>query len=67
MEYKNGFYVYRPKEDVNYIGELSVVQIIEVIEGEIWLTGVGDSFDIDFANSVGEIGKMVMTQEGVEQ
>jgi hypothetical protein len=65
MEYENGFYIYTPnKEGAEGMTELSMPQVIEIIEGDIWLTGVGGDFDIDYVKAVGTIGKMVMTQEG---
>jgi hypothetical protein len=65
MNYENGFYIYTPsKEGAEDIHELSMPQVIEIIEGEIWLTGVNGGFDIDYAQAVGVIGKMVMSQEG---
>ena len=65
MKYENGFYIYTPsKEGAEGMTELSIPQVIEIIEGGIWLTGVGGDFDIDYVKAVGAIGKMVMTQEG---
>lgn len=65
MEYKNGFYIYTPsKETEEGMTELSIPQVIEVIEGEVWLTGVGDIFDLDYVQALGVIGKMVMSQDG---
>ena len=65
MEYENGFYIYTPsKETEEGMTELSMPQVIEVIEGEIWLTGVSDTFDLDYVQALGEIGKMVMSQDG---
>ena len=63
-EYKNGFYAYAPKSDSNHLGGLSVPQVIEIIESEVWVTGMDETFDIDYAEAHGVIGKMVMTQEG---
>ena len=65
MNYDNGFYIYTPNEDNQIMDELSIPQVIEIIEDEIWLTGTLQSFDIDYAEAVGTIGKMVMSQEGV--
>ena len=66
MNYENGFYIYHPTPEVEEgMHELSIPQIIEIIEGEIWLTGVSGTFDIHYAEAVGVIGKMVMSQEGV--
>ena len=65
MEYENGFYIYHPTpEGEEGMHELSIPQIIEIIEGEIWLTGVNEAFDIHYAEAVGVIGEMVMSQEG---
>ena len=66
MEYENGFYIYTPsKEGAEGMHEFSMPQVIEIIESDIWLTGMDEMFDIDYAKSVGTIGKMVMTQDGV--
>tara|TARA_R110002051_G_scaffold310971_1_gene384479 strand:+ start:248 stop:466 length:219 start_codon:yes stop_codon:yes gene_type:complete len=65
MEYENGFYVYIPSEEAaEDMHELSIPQVIEIIEGEVWLSGTIESFDTDYAESVGNIGKMVMSQDG---
>tara|TARA_R110000772_G_scaffold152088_1_gene262893 strand:- start:438 stop:641 length:204 start_codon:yes stop_codon:yes gene_type:complete len=64
MNYENGFYIYTPRSDSNYLGGLSVPQVIEIIESEVWVTGMDETFDIDFVHSVGTIGKMLMSQEG---
>lgn len=65
MEYENGFYIYTPnKETEEGMTELSMPQVIEIIEDEVWLTGVGDTFDLDYVQALGVIGKMVMSQDG---
>tara|TARA_R110000822_G_scaffold23066_1_gene71584 strand:- start:1820 stop:2026 length:207 start_codon:yes stop_codon:yes gene_type:complete len=65
MNYENGFYIYTPsKEGAEGMHELSIPQVIQIIEGEIWLTGVSGSFDIDYAKAIGVVGKMVMDEEG---
>jgi hypothetical protein len=65
MNYENGFYIYTPsKEAAEGMHELSMPQVIEIIEGEIWLTGVNGGFDIDYAEAVGTIGKILMSQDG---
>lgn len=68
MEYENGFYIFTPtKEGEEGMHEFSIPQVIEIIEGEIWLTGVHGNFDIDYAQAIGVIGKMVMSQDGTIQ
>jgi hypothetical protein len=67
MEYENGFYIYTPRSDSNHMGGLSVPQVIEIIESEVWVTGMNETFDIDFTQAAGTIGKMVMSQDGVTQ
>jgi hypothetical protein len=65
-EYKNGLYTYLPSKDVEeQMSAISLPQVIEIIEGEVWLTGVSQSFDVDYVDALGAIGKMVMSQEGV--
>tara|TARA_R110000803_G_scaffold95395_3_gene163375 strand:- start:11772 stop:11978 length:207 start_codon:yes stop_codon:yes gene_type:complete len=65
MDYENGFYIYTPsKEGAEGMHELSMPQVIQIIEGEIWLTGVYQDFDIDYVEALGVIGKMVMDEEG---
>jgi len=66
MKYENGFYAYLPsKEGAEGMHELSIPQVIQIIEGQIWLTGVSGDFDIDYALAVGTIGKMLMNEDGV--
>ena len=66
MNYENGFYIYTPSKDAEEgMHELSWHQVIKIIEGDVWLTGCDEAFDIDYANAVGTIGAMVMSQEGV--
>ena len=65
MSLENGFYTYIPNKDAEEgMSELSLPQVIEVIEGEVWLTGISESFDLDYTSALGEIGKMVMSQDG---
>lgn len=64
MEYENGFYAYIPNEDAQQMDGLSLPQVIEIIELDIWVTGTVDSFDIDYAQAVGTIGKILMKQDG---
>ena len=64
-EYKNGFYAYTPsKEAEEGMHELSIPQIIQVIEGEVWLTGINGGWEIDYVAAIGEVGKMVMSEDG---
>jgi len=66
MEYEDGFYIYTPNaESEERIYELSWHMVIEILEDDIYLHGHTQAFTIDYVNSVGTIGKMVMTQEGV--
>lgn len=66
MTYENGFYTYLPGKDADeQMDELSLPQVIEIIEGEVWLTGVDVVHDIDYVNALGTIGNMVMSQDGV--
>ena len=64
-EYENGFYAYSPKRDNEDMCELSIPQVIQVIEGEVWLTGVQHDFHIDYVLAVGNIGRMVMDENGM--
>ncbi len=65
MEYENGFYIYTPSPEAEEgMHELSLPQIIQIIEGSIWLTGVSGEFDIDYAEAIGSIGRMVMSEGG---
>ncbi len=65
MEYENGFYIYTPSLDAaEGMHELSLPQVIQIIEGSIWLTGVSGDFDIDYTEAMGHIGKMVMNEDG---
>ena len=58
-KYENGFYAYMPtKEGAEGMHDLSIPQVIEIIEGEVWVTGVGGDFDIDYVKAVGEIGRV---------
>ena len=67
MNYENGFYAYTPKKDSQHMGGLSVPQVIEIIEMEVWVTGMDETFELDFAKAVGVIGKMLMSQDGIIQ
>ena len=65
MELESGFYTYTPraetKEDMH---ELSLPQVIQVIEDEVWLTGLSAGHCLDYVQAVGIIGKMVMDESG---
>lgn len=63
-DYENGFYIYTPNENNNDMCELNLHQIIQIIESYIWVTGCTDEFDIDYAEAMGVIGKMVMDEYG---
>ena len=67
MNYENGFYAYTPKSDTGHHGGLSVPQVIEIAKSEVWVTGLYETFDLDFVQAVGVIGKMVMSQDGMIQ
>jgi len=65
----NGFYVYQPRDNIDFLGHfepLSLPQIIQVIEGEVWLTGVSITFQLFEVFICGAIGNMVLTEDGVE-
>lgn len=64
MKYENGFYIYTPNEDNEDMDELNLPQVIQIIEGKIWLTGCEDEYDIVYASALGAIGKMVMNEVG---
>lgn len=65
MSYENGFYTYIPSKIAEeQMDELSLPQVIEIIEGYVWLTGVDMVHDVDYVNALGTIGKMVMSQDG---
>ena len=64
MKYENGFYAYTPNPESQHMGALSIPQVIEIIEQDIWVTGMDAVFDIDYAQDVGVIGKMLMSQDG---
>jgi hypothetical protein len=64
MEYENGFYAYTPKEDIETITALDCTQVIQIIEGVIWLTGAEGDYSISYAKKIGTIGKMLMNEDG---
>ena len=64
MNYENGFYIYTPNVDNENMDELSIPQVIQIIEGKIWVTGMAIECNIDYAEAVGTIGKMVMSEDG---
>ena len=65
MKYKNGFYTYFPSKDAQEnMDELSTPQVIQVIEGEVWLTGINGGWEIDYVDAIGRIGDMVMGEDG---
>lgn len=66
MEYENGFYTYTPsKEAEEGMHELSTPQVIQIIEGEVWLTGINGGCEVDYVAAIGVVGKMVMTEDGI--
>tara|TARA_R110000851_G_scaffold237905_1_gene390728 strand:- start:411 stop:638 length:228 start_codon:yes stop_codon:yes gene_type:complete len=65
MKYENGFYTYLPGEEAEeWMHELSVPQVIQIIEDEVWLAGVSEPYPVDYAEAIGVIGKMVMSGDG---
>lgn len=72
MKYKNGFYVYRPDKSkelgvaIGGINALMVTQVIQVIEGIVWLTGMANEYPVKQVEFYGTIGKMVLTEDGDE-
>lgn len=66
MEYADGFYIYTPDSDTESLDELTVQsQVIEIIDNKIWVTCTSASFDINYAEIVGTIGRMVMDDRGI--
>ena len=64
-EYKNGFYAYIPTEEcIESMHELSLPQVIQIIENFVWLTGVSNSYNLDYAQALGTIGAMLMDEDG---
>ena len=64
-EYKNGFYFYHPgKEAEEGMHELSKPQVLEVFYGDVYVTGCDETFDLDYTEALGKIGKMVMSEDG---
>ena len=58
---KNGFYIYRPKNDnPDKPHPLNLLQVVQVIEDEVWLTGVSLTYSIRTAKHWGVFGKMVL-------
>lgn len=65
MRYKNGFYTYTPSAEAQEgMHELSLHQVIQIIEDEVWMTGTSETSHVDYAAAIGVIGKMVMSETG---
>jgi hypothetical protein len=64
MNYDNGFYIYTPNEDAIDMCPLNLHQVIEINNDEISLTGMDRTFNVDYAEAIGTIGRMVLTPEG---
>ena len=68
MSIENGFYVFNPKnvnDDFNdLLNCLNVPQVIQVIEGVVWISGVELDYSIKEVEEVGVIGKMLFTEDG---
>jgi hypothetical protein len=64
---KNGWYVYAPHDDYeegySFQGIDSLVgcgkQVVQVIEGDVWVTGCGDIFSVKEAKFFGKFKKKV--------
>ena len=56
---KNGFYLWIPKND-DYDGPLSLKQVVEVIEGVVWLTGLTREYTIELAIEHGIFGALIL-------
>lgn len=67
MKYENGFYIFTPKKskavDTIY-HPFMIPQVIQVIEGVVWVTGMVNEFSIKEAKRYGVIGKMVVNEYG---
>jgi hypothetical protein len=58
---KDGFYIYEPKPSkMNESSPFSLRQVLQVIEGEVWLTGMSETFSMKTAKAYGKFGLMVL-------
>ena len=58
---KDGFYLYEPKDsNSEKMHPLNLRQVVQVIEGDVWVTGMSETFSIRTAKSWGKFGLMVL-------
>lgn len=61
---KNGFYIWHPKDmGPSACHALLLNQVVQVIEGELWLTGCNGGYSAEMALKFGVLGKCVLTQD----
>ncbi len=63
---KNGFYIWKAKDQEESMHPLYLDQVVEVIEGVIWVTGMIDEFNIEDALKFGSFGDCVLRTVQVE-
>ena len=56
---ENGFYIWNAKKQVELMHALNLNQVVEVIEDEVWLTGMAETFEIKEALKFGAFGECV--------
>jgi len=54
----NGFYIWTPKYDDTH--PLSLEQVVQVIEGDVWVTGMDAAWSVELALDFGNFGKCVL-------
>ena len=58
---KNGFYIWEPKNLGSMaMHPLLLEQVVQVIEGEVWLTGCSGSYSLETASKFGSFGTCVL-------
>lgn len=59
---KNGFYIWRGKEQCEAMHPLYLDQVVQVIEGDIWVTGMCDVYEVEAALKFGYFGVCVLEE-----
>lgn len=57
---QNGFYIWNGERGQDAMHPLYLDQVVQVIEGRIWVTGMLDEYSIDEALKFGSFGECVL-------
>lgn len=56
----NGFYIWNGERGQDAMHPLYLDQVVQVVEGRVWVTGMLDEYSIDEASKFGSFGKCVL-------